>query len=325
MTVTATDQHPPPIAVIAYNRPQFLSICLDALDRSMQFCGKKLPITIFIDAPKNEKAKEAVLQTIEVAKQRAGATLVVRETNQGFANISNAISEMCHNYGKVIVVEDDIIVAPDFLSFMIQGLEKYQYAENVYMLSGFMYFEAQPKSPETFFHPYAFAWGFAIWERAWNHFRWDISDFAEFSKQFSNRYLINCLGSYKFSKLITRAMENKMDSFAARWFYRIIKDGASVLSPSTSLVWNCGCGNGTNGTQERENYIHGNLSIEDFKKPRLMASPEVKLSFPSQCSWNKKAMHHLAICFLQERLLREKKQHFRKRCKILYHKFCTKL
>ncbi len=37
----------------------------------------------------------------------------------------NGVSEIINKYGKVIVLEDDLITTPDFLAYMNEGLNYY--------------------------------------------------------------------------------------------------------------------------------------------------------------------------------------------------------
>ena len=146
----------PPIALFAYNRPHHLERCLEFIDRSQKCLNQPLPLYIFCDAPKNEHAFEATEKTQEVAKSHSSATVIVREENHGFNNIVNGITELCNKFDQVIVIEDDVLISPDFLPFMIKGLKEYAQNPKVFALSGYMYFAKHPKAPEFFSSPIFF-------------------------------------------------------------------------------------------------------------------------------------------------------------------------
>ena len=65
----------------------------------------------------------------------------------------SGISIILNQYDKVIVLEDDIIVMPGFLTFMNRGLKLYQSDQEVYGISGYSFESKTPLSDETYFLP----------------------------------------------------------------------------------------------------------------------------------------------------------------------------
>ena len=63
-----------------------------------------------------------------------------QETNKGLAkSIVDGVTELCQEYSRAIVLEDDILVGTYFLRYMNDALEKYKDEENVYQISGYMF------------------------------------------------------------------------------------------------------------------------------------------------------------------------------------------
>ena len=55
-----------------------------------------------------------------------------------------------NKYGKIIVLEDDLITSPYFLKFMNEALEKYQDNERVMHIAGYMFPIRKEELPDTF-------------------------------------------------------------------------------------------------------------------------------------------------------------------------------
>ncbi|MCH9608805.1 MAG: hypothetical protein S4CHLAM45_07170 [Chlamydiales bacterium] len=311
----------PPIAVFAHKRPNHLRACLEAIDRSEAFLGKKLPLIIHCDCARNEEDVSSVEETIGIAKKWKGAEVVLREHNYGFRNITEGITSVCNAYGRAIILEDDVLIAPDFLPFMCRALKEYGDDPRVFMVSGFMYFNRLPQTAETYFLNIPFIWGWATWKRAWDHFEWECTGWERWLKNRKNRYFSDCLGAFPFSKGFRKTMIGEWKAWAPRWMYAMAKREGLSLYPSRSLVWNCGCGGGTHGDQaldqdpllgEREDYIHGDMEFEEFKTSRF----EHEVVFPKEVKLNRSALRSLALVFLKERLKKEKHKRWRLRFKV---------
>lgn len=302
-----------PIGVFAYNRPHHLKLCLEAIERSEKLLGRHLPTYIFCDYPKSEEQRLKVEETRKVAQDWGKANVVLREKNFGFRNITEGISFLCASYGQAIIIEDDIIIAPDFLPFMCTSLEKYADDPEVFMISGFIYF-GMPKNPRCFFLPEALIWGWATWQRAWKHYSWIPLGWESFIKDKKRKYLFDYFGSMKYSKMLELTMKGKLKTWDIQWSFIQFQHQGLCLCPSQSLIWNCGNGGGTHGSKEldndpkkclKEQYIHGDLSLEDFTEPRMFKGDIDETVFPKRRAVDKRAMRFLALIFLRERIKKE--------------------
>ena len=92
-------------------------------------------------------------------------------------NCGNYVNE--YNYEAVVVLEDDIIVAPDFLNYANQAVEKYKNDDNIAGISLYTHtwnmnakrpFVPLKKDEDAYFLQYAQSWG-QIWlKKQWNEF-----------------------------------------------------------------------------------------------------------------------------------------------------------
>ncbi len=160
-----------PVLIMAFNRPDHLSILLDRL-------AEVQPQTIYlaVDGPRPDRVGEAekVAQVRELRSRITWTTDVhtlFQDTNHGCGQgVSNAITWFFENVERGIILEDDIIPNPSFFPFCTELLDRYQNDDRVFAVSGCNVVPATAQS-----HPeqaYRFAqithvWGWATWKRSW--------------------------------------------------------------------------------------------------------------------------------------------------------------
>lgn len=85
-----------------------------------------------------EDETEKVTSVQEYVKTISGfksLTYTFSKENKGLGpSIIAGVTEVIRKYGRAIVLEDDLIVQPNFLAFMNQGLEKYQSEEKIFSI-----------------------------------------------------------------------------------------------------------------------------------------------------------------------------------------------
>lgn len=120
---------------------------------------------IFSDGPKNEEAVAKVKEVREYLKTIDGfkkITIIERDRNWGLANnIIDGVTEIVNEYGKIIVLEDDLVTSPYFLRFMNEALEMYKDEERVFGITGYAYPIKKDGLPSTFFMKDGGCWGWA--------------------------------------------------------------------------------------------------------------------------------------------------------------------
>src|SRR5688572_5038141 len=108
-----------PIIFFAYNRPDHTRQALEAL--SMADLADQSLLRIYIDGPKATASAEtiaAIEQVKKVANEKKWCREVVviaAEKNKGlFRSIVDGITDTVKTFGKVIVIEDDVVVSKGF-------------------------------------------------------------------------------------------------------------------------------------------------------------------------------------------------------------------
>ena len=169
-----------PIALFTYNRADKTQRVVESLLKNAE--AKFSDLFIFSDGPKTPEKKAGVEENRKYIHTISGFNsvhIIEREKNWGLANsLIAGITEVINKYGKVIVVEDDLILSPYFLQFMNEGLEKYKDDDRVGTITGFVP-PIKDKLPETFFLKYFQCWGWATWKRAWDLLEGDARSLLE--------------------------------------------------------------------------------------------------------------------------------------------------
>lgn len=237
-----------PILVYAYNRPEHLQQCIASLRANALANDSEL--YVFSDAARSEADQEAVNQVHSYIRTITGFKeihIVEREANWGLArSIIDGVTRTLQRYDRVIVVEDDLVVAPHFLQFMNDALETYKDEERVGHIQA-CDFTNDPSLPETFLIKWTGSWGWATWARAWRHFN---PDGQELLDELERRHLTRQFdfnGKYGFTRMLRRQIAGKNNSWAIRWNASLFLDDVLSLNVGRSLVQNNGFdGSGTN-------------------------------------------------------------------------------
>lgn len=231
-----------PIILFAYNRPELLRKTLTSLagcelaDSSSLF--------IFSDGPKAnasaselQKIKEVRAIAIE-RKWCASVELIAAETNKGLAHsVIDGVSQIVKKYGKVIVVEDDVLLAPVFLRYMNDALELYQNDDRVVSIGSWNYFSnANDYKDDTFFFRFPDSIAWATFDRAWKLFEENgeklMSDLKK--KKLLKRFNGNLDYPY-FSNMLQNQIDHKINSWAIRWTALAVLHNKLTLLPAKSL------------------------------------------------------------------------------------------
>lgn len=252
-----------PIAYFAYKRPDHVIESLESLTRCHG--AKSSHLIVFSDAPKRSEDTAGVEEVRKIlrSKQWCGeVTIIEREKNYGCAkNIIEGVTEVCDKYGKVIVVEDDLILSQYFLNYMNDGLKKYENEERVMQVSAYMFPLALKSDTDAMFLPLSTSWGWATWKRAWDKFDPDVKKYDLVKSDKKTLYKFDLEGSFPYSKMLDAQLNGEIDSWAIRFHYSMFIADGIALHPKKSLVSNIGFDD--SGTHCKKNSLQGQ-KICDF-------------------------------------------------------------
>lgn len=238
------------MALFVYNRPDHTQRTLEGLQQCREFCQS--PLRIFSDGAKNDKDVEPVKQVRQVISHLGGKNveIITSDRNQGLANsIIKGVTALCQEYGEAIIIEDDLLVSPHFLQYMNGGLRKYRDNEAVMQISGHMFpIKAFQDRRQAFFLPMTTSWGWATWQRAWQHFDRCAEGWEAMATDSAMRNRFNLDGAFNYYRMLAHQMQGIGDSWAIRWYWSVFKRGGMALFPPITLVENMGFdGSGTHG------------------------------------------------------------------------------
>lgn len=236
-----------PIALFVYNRPDHTRRTVEALRNNLLVSESDL--IIFSDGPKTievaEKVEEVRKYLVTITGFRS-VKIYQRNENFGLAkSIINGVAEIVNKYGRIIVLEDDMVTSPYFLTYMNEALDKYANDDRVISIHGYVY-PVKEILPEAFFLPGADCWGWATWQRGWALFNPDGQYLLNelHSRKLTRQFSYN--GTYPLLAMLKGQIEGKNDSWAIRWFASAFLASKLTLYPSRSLVHNIG--NDSSGT-----------------------------------------------------------------------------
>jgi hypothetical protein len=247
-----------PIALFVYNRPLHTQRTVEALLANE--LAPQSDLVVFSDAAKSPQSAAAVAAVRTYLRTIRGFRTVSiheREMNAGLAgSIIAGVTALCEEHGRAIVLEDDLVTSPWFLSYMNQGLRMYEDDARVASIHGYCYPVAE-ELPETFFQRGADCWGWATWARAWRSFETDGSKLLQtlIDRRLDRAFDLD--GAFSFTQMLRDQIAGKNDSWAVRWHATCFIEGKYTLYPGRSLVENIG--NDASGThcQTTEEYSAG--------------------------------------------------------------------
>lgn len=232
-----------PIALFVYNRPEHTRRTVEALSRNSG--ANDSVLHIYSDAPRTDDDAASVQKVRTYIKGITGFKQVVikeQEQNLGLAmSIIGGVSALCEEYGRAIVLEDDLETSPHFLNFMNDALNYYADAAEVMHISGFRYPVDQFESDDTFFLHVPLCWGWATWQRAWRSFSNDISVMGRFDRQRIRQFDFG--DSYAFWRQLELNKSGALKTWFIFWYATLYLRGGLSLFPSRSLVQNIGMDN----------------------------------------------------------------------------------
>ena len=261
-----------PIIIFAFNRPDALKNTILSLLQNEE--AKDSDLYVFVDGARPNKAGELekVKAVQDIVKRITGFKSIhytFSEKNKGLGNsIIQGVTQVINQYGKAIVLEDDLVFATNFLSYMNQGLERYEKEKKVFSICGYSNKVKVPKGYQydTYFCTRSSSWGWGTWADRWNSVDWELKDWGKYIKM---GRAFNKWGGSDCWKMLNDWRHSKNKSWAIRFcFAQFLQDKVSLF-PTISKVRNDGFdGEGTNCKKwSRFKYEFDKTSNKQIKFP----------------------------------------------------------
>lgn len=166
------------VALIFFNRPDCLRATFSAIAQSR-------PSTLFLiqDGAREEREDDRIniQKCRDIVKNIDWDCTVYTDysdTNLGCGmRVYSGINKAFQIVDKIAIIEDDIVISPDFLPFCKTMLDHYEYDERIGMISGMNHIGTYKECPYSYFFSSqgGAIWGWATWKRVWEQMEWDLS------------------------------------------------------------------------------------------------------------------------------------------------------
>lgn len=237
---TATE--PAPIAVFVYKRPVHTARLIDSLLANE--AAARSPLFVFCDGARTAEDSDAVAATRSVVRQRLGrhAQIIERDTNRGLsASVIAGVTELVGRYGKVIVLEDDLVLHPRCIDFLNGALARYEDEGSVYHVNAYRY--PLPAASTASFSRLPSSWGWATWARSWAAFEADPGDLERRIREAKLVSAMDFGGTRPYFAMLQTQARALIDSWAILWYASLLLRGGLALYPNVSQVMNGGMDN----------------------------------------------------------------------------------
>lgn len=232
-----------PVVLFVFNRPEHTRKTIESLQQNT--LSSQSDLFVFADAARNEKdvaEVEAVRSIIDRIEGFRSITVHKQTENRGLApSVIAGVGSVIRQYGKVIVVEDDLQFSPHFLQYMNEALDRYALDPRVYSIGGYSPPLEMPEgyTEDSYLSYRCCTWGWATWRDRWESVDWEMRDYESFANSPIQISRFN-RGGDDMSHILKLQMAGKVSSWGIRWDYAHFKNDAYCFRPAYSIVGNIG-------------------------------------------------------------------------------------
>ena len=231
------------ILCFGFDRPMHLERMLNSLEKNHESIDSD--VYICIDGPADGTDLEMHSKTVEVAKKNwnfKSTKLILRERNLDCrTNIINTITELFKTNDRLIILEDDLVLGPNFLSYMNAALHKYLNKKEMWCINGYSYPQLNFKSGSSV-SKYVSPWGWGTWSDRWEIFVNEDYDKKNFISSLSenDRKKFNVENLYDWEDIIVKNELGKISAWDAYWYQAVFMNKGLTLYPNKSHIRNEG-------------------------------------------------------------------------------------
>jgi glycosyltransferase involved in cell wall biosynthesis len=231
------------IGVFCYKRANKLKRCIEALLKNPE-CPN-MDIVFFSDGFKGEADEQGVIETRDYINSVTGFKNVIkhfRERNYSTGpNFITGLNFLSGNYEQFIVIEDDLIVSPNYIKFLMDGLVFYKKKPSVFCITAFNWpMDAPNYSYDTIIYKRFCSYGWASWSDRFPNIIWDhaeIQNLIDNSRGFKRR--LNAEG-YDLGRMIKKQLNGTISTWDVQLQVHVAENRLKVVYPVLSKVSNIG-------------------------------------------------------------------------------------
>ncbi len=228
-----------PVLLLGYNRPQQMR----GLIQSLEPLKPKL-ILLAVDGPKAGRTNDAglVRQTQNLVSEITWDTEIrtrFRDANLGLRRaVVDAVTWANSEYGRAIVLEDDVRAGPQLLDFLEYNLKLYEKNSQIAHINGY---NLVPKDhlihPEygcrLSKYPESYAW--ATWDRAWKYYDDELTWGKTANLKDIKEVCGSTVGAIRWKLNFLDAAAERIDTWAYRWLATLWKNDFLTVSPNRNI------------------------------------------------------------------------------------------
>jgi len=254
------------IAVFAYDRPDHLRRVLSGLREN-----NISHLYVFSDGPATESERPRVreVRTIIDKIEWCRTTVIERDENLGLAeSLTRGIERVFRDHDRIIVLEDDCVPAPSFVSFVRTCLDRYENDDRVMSVNGY---SPPINIPDDYPYDIYFtyrnsSWGWGTWKAAWEHFEQDPFTVDELETNAPElKENVRKAGRDLFP-MMQKQIRGHIDSWAVWWSFAIASRDGVCVNPVNPQIRNIGHDGSGEHSGETERY---DLTISNINIPSL--------------------------------------------------------
>jgi hypothetical protein len=236
----------PPIVLFVYNRPVHTRRTVESLQKNT--LARESELVVYSDAPKTQEAAGAVREVREYIKTITGfksVRIVERDRNWGLANsIIDGVTSVVNRYGRIIVLEDDLVTSPHFLEYMNAALHHYERDPKAFSIGAYNFPAKAMAIPgdyqwDTYTSVRCCSWGWGTWIDRWKRVDWSMDYYETFMRDRGAQTLFN-KGGPDMTQMLKLQYEGRIDSWAIRFCYAHYANNMRCIYPVKTMVMNIG-------------------------------------------------------------------------------------
>jgi len=229
------------IVIFCWKRKRHLIDLIESLKNNLNFSN--FPIYIFQDGFSDERDRLAWFDVNRYVKSLVSdlgthrVRFIERQENIGlFYQITNSLSFVFKDFDKVIVLEDDIAVSENFLTYMSEALVMYEDNKKIASISGFAHPCLAKFGNGLVFQELTSSWGWATWRNRWLDFDPDVYSHDRIFPSNDALSRFNFNGNYMYSDMLCNRYNHKNQSWAILWYLHNFLHKRLTVYPTLTQV-----------------------------------------------------------------------------------------
>ena len=266
--LSMTYQLTTPVALLIFNRPDTTQRVFAEIARA-----KSPKLLVVADGPRPDKHGEAekCLATRAIIDQVDWPCEVLTnfsETNLGCKRrVSSGLDWVFHTVEEAIILEDDCLPEPTFFRYCEELLETYRHDTRIMAISGDNFQLGRKRTTDSYyFSRYFHCWGWASWQRAWQHYDAEMKLWPQIKEGgWLTDLLADTQAVKSWSQIFQAVYDGQINTWDFQWTLTCWLQHGLIILPNENLISNIGFT--AEATHTTQNNKLANLPTTTMKFP----------------------------------------------------------